>query len=133
MCFIQILGVTMEVIASILNNFGVKKMEGLELFCRHLNLLSEAAKPLAKAQTTELFKEMFRWMRDHLWDRFKIHHEVKDEVVKFSKEYIMVPMEIKRGLPKASKRYLRHHSAKTQDLSFTCRARRASVWRRWMC
>ena len=47
----QILGVTMEVITSIVSNFGVKKINGLELFYRHLNLLSEAAKPLAKSQT----------------------------------------------------------------------------------
>ena len=80
-------------------------MNGLELFYRHLNLLSEAAKPLAKPQTFELFKELYRWMGNHLWDRFKIHHEIKDELVKFSKDYTVVPMEIKRGLPKASKRY----------------------------
>lgn len=53
---------------------------------------------MAKAQTIELFKEVFRWMGDSCFKEFKMHMEVKEEIVKFSKDYQRIPLEIKRGV-----------------------------------
>ena len=70
----------------------------MERFYKNLGFLSEPAKPNAKGETIALFKEMFKWIGDSVFSDFKLHSDVKDEVVKFSKQYEKVPMEIKRGL-----------------------------------
>lgn len=98
--FIQIIGSSLLFISNLLNHYGVKRMKGLERFSKHLEILSVPAKPMAKPQTIEFFKELYRWMGDNIFRDFKIHHEVKEEITKFGKEYERVPMEIKRGLKK---------------------------------
>lgn len=84
----------------LVNNYGLKKLGNLEAFVRNLKLLAEAARPMAKPQTVELYKEIFKWMGEGLWGEFTIHAEVKEEVSKWTKTYEMQPMEIKRGLKK---------------------------------
>jgi hypothetical protein len=73
-------------------------MNGLERFSKNLELHSASAKPIAKAETTVLFKELYRWIGDACFKDFKIHPEVKDEVAKFAKEYQKGPLEIRRGI-----------------------------------
>lgn len=84
----------------LVNNYGLKKLGNLEALTRNLKLLAEAARPMAKPQTVELYKEIFKWMGEGLWGEFTIHAEVKEEVSKWAKTYEMQPMEIKRGLKK---------------------------------
>jgi len=45
------MGVALQTIASLLNNYGVKRMAGLEKFNKHLGYIAEPAKPLSKSQT----------------------------------------------------------------------------------
>lgn len=84
---------------------------------KHLELLSTPPKPMAKPQTIEFYKEVYRWMGDNTFKEFKIHMEVKDELTKFSKEYVKVPMEIKRGLRKEgeSKKVLYDMNAEAEE------------------
>lgn len=49
--------------------------------------MSSSVRPVAKQQTINLFKEMYRWMGD-LALGFNMHPEVKDEVLKFAKAYV---------------------------------------------
>lgn len=53
-------------------------MKGLERFSKHLELLAVPPKPMAKAQTVEFFKELYRWMGDNTFRDFKMHAEVKE-------------------------------------------------------
>lgn len=55
---------------------------------------------MAKSQTIELYKEIYKWMGDQIFATFVIHSEVKEEVTKWAKTYQIQPMEIKRGLKK---------------------------------
>lgn len=75
-------------------------MKNLERFSKHLDLLALPPKPMAKQQTIEFYKEVYRWMGDLALKDFKLHMEVKDEIAKFGKEYQKVPIEIKRGIKK---------------------------------
>ena len=70
----------------------------MERFEKNIGLLSTPPKPNAKGETVTLFKEIYKWIGDSVFSDFKLHQEVKDEIVKFSKQYEKVPMEIKRGL-----------------------------------
>jgi hypothetical protein len=40
-------------------------MKNLERFAKHLDLLASPPKPMAKQQTIEFFKEVYRWMGDN--------------------------------------------------------------------
>lgn len=73
-------------------------MKGLERLCKHLDLLSAPAKPVAKLETIVLYKEVFRWVGEAGLKEFKIHTEVRDELAKYAKEYNKEPLEIKRGI-----------------------------------
>lgn len=75
-------------------------MKNLERFSKHLDLLSLPPKSTVKAQTIEFYKEVYRWMGENTLKDFKIHTDLKDEIVKFGKEYQSVPMAIKRGIKK---------------------------------
>lgn len=81
----------------LVNNYGAKKLKMLEQFGKNFTLLSASVRPIAKAQSIGLFKELFRWMGEHVFD-YSMHPEVKEEVSKFSKTYVKEPMTIKRGL-----------------------------------
>lgn len=81
-----------------LNNYGIKRMKSLERFAKNLEYLSNSAKPVAKNETIHLFKEAYRWLGDSCLKDFKIHPEIKDEIVKFAKDFQKEPLEIKRGL-----------------------------------
>jgi hypothetical protein len=48
----------------LLSNYGAKKLKQLEYFGPSFKLLAEAVRPIAKTQTINLFKEMYRWMGD---------------------------------------------------------------------
>jgi hypothetical protein len=72
-------------------------MKNMEWFSKHLNLLALLPSlPPAKQETIEFYKEVYRWMGELTFKDFKLHMEVKDEIVKFRNEYVKVPMEIKR-------------------------------------
>lgn len=94
------MGASMKAIQTLVNNYGIKKLTGLEIFNKNLKLISDVARPMAKPQTVELYKEIYKWMGDQLFTTFVIHSEVKEEVTKWTKTYQMQPMEIKRGLKK---------------------------------
>lgn len=81
----------------LLNNYGAKKLKQFQEFGKNFTLMSSSVRPVAKQQTINLFKEMYRWMGD-LALGFNLHPEVKDEVLKFAKAYVKQPMMIKRGL-----------------------------------
>jgi hypothetical protein len=60
-------------------------MKNLEVFSKNLDFLSIPPKPSAKQQTVHLYKEVYRWMGENTLKDFKLHMEVKDEIMKFSK------------------------------------------------
>jgi hypothetical protein len=68
----------LKVIQTLVNNYGLKKLGSLDMFCKHLKLLAEVARPMAKVQTVEMYKEVFRWMGDSVFSFFAIHAECKD-------------------------------------------------------
>ncbi len=94
------MGASMKAIQALVNSYGIKKLAGLEIFSKHLKLVSDVARPMAKPQTVELYKEVYKWMGEQVYAEFVLHAEIKEEVVKWAKTYQMQPMEIKRGLRK---------------------------------
>ena len=94
----QIVSNTFIFLEKLVNNYGIKKLSNLEQFEKHLIILADSVRPIAKKQSIVLFKEVFRWMGETLFSQLRMHPEIKDEIVKFSKTYKKEPMEIKRGL-----------------------------------
>jgi hypothetical protein len=72
------MGASMKAIQTLVNSYGIKKFTGLEIFSKNLKLISDVARPMAKPQTVELYKEVYKWMGDQLFVCFAIHTEVKE-------------------------------------------------------
>jgi hypothetical protein len=51
-------------------------MKLMEPFAKHFTLLSNNVRPVAKNQSIELFKEIFKWMGENVFD-LSMHVEVK--------------------------------------------------------
>jgi hypothetical protein len=73
----KVVGTSILFIATLLNNYGIKRMKSLDQFSKNLEFLSASAKPVAKVETINLFKEVYRWMGDTCLKDFKIHPEIK--------------------------------------------------------
>lgn len=60
----------------LVNNYGAKKLKMLQQFSKNFTLFSASVRPIAKPQSIGLFKELFKWMGDHVFG-FNMHPEVK--------------------------------------------------------
>lgn len=42
---------SLKSIQSLINNYGIKKLKGLEIFTKNLKIMADVARPMAKPQT----------------------------------------------------------------------------------